>query len=574
MSAARHARGGEEGADDVGSAPGYSSVGELQHLHFLGTRASDLWNSPSRVLVPPRSPASSMAQIATRQGGGRGRSERGSPSYALPMSDTPALAGQVSSSSARSPALTRARGARRPSSASRAACADRHPRDDGARLARRGRSRGARTSRRRQADDRRLRRGPSPERALSRSACGCMLGRGLLRLWAAEAGDRPDRRTEPALYGSRTIRGLYPALREDRLRDLERWGLVRPVARGAPRALLLVCRSGGAAAGERRAPRGRLVPRRRPRAPRQPAGPALARLPVRPRATTRPARSCTAGRARAARPATGRPRRRPPRVERAGARRCPGQQVLRRRRGDGHRRRGPARGRDDRLPPRARARSDHDRGARQPRQHSLRARSDRRGRGALREGAGHRPRAASRRTSISATSATTPAGSSARRAATREALALDPSYADAHFYLAVTLEKLGRSGEAPPALAGVPEARAAGRVGRAGARVQRIECEARDCPSSGAVLVAREYGLPVRPAMVTRRGRAALRFTLKKAHSGHQASGHEAVAAGKGQDLGMRAMRGHARRRRVRAQRQVSNRACGPVMEGETRRRA
>jgi tetratricopeptide (TPR) repeat protein len=34
---------------------------------------------------------------------------------------------------------------------------------------------------------------------------------------------------EPALYGSRTIRGLYPALRDDRLRDLERWGLVRPV---------------------------------------------------------------------------------------------------------------------------------------------------------------------------------------------------------------------------------------------------------------------------------------------------------------------------------------------------------
>jgi len=32
----------------------------------------------------------------------------------------------------------------------------------------------------------------------------------------------------------------------------------------------------------------------------------------------------------------------------------------------------------------------------------------------------------------------------------RQALAIDPGYADAHFYLAVTLEKLGRSGEARP----------------------------------------------------------------------------------------------------------------------------
>jgi tetratricopeptide (TPR) repeat protein len=32
----------------------------------------------------------------------------------------------------------------------------------------------------------------------------------------------------------------------------------------------------------------------------------------------------------------------------------------------------------------------------------------------------------------------------------RQALAIDPGYADAHFYLAVTLEKLGRSGDARP----------------------------------------------------------------------------------------------------------------------------
>ena len=32
----------------------------------------------------------------------------------------------------------------------------------------------------------------------------------------------------------------------------------------------------------------------------------------------------------------------------------------------------------------------------------------------------------------------------------RGALAIDPAYADAHFYLAVTLEKLGRSSDAKP----------------------------------------------------------------------------------------------------------------------------
>lgn len=35
--------------------------------------------------------------------------------------------------------------------------------------------------------------------------------------------------TGETLYGSRTIRQLYPLLREDRLRYLERWGLIRPV---------------------------------------------------------------------------------------------------------------------------------------------------------------------------------------------------------------------------------------------------------------------------------------------------------------------------------------------------------
>lgn len=38
-----------------------------------------------------------------------------------------------------------------------------------------------------------------------------------------------------ALYTTRAIRGLYPALRDDHLRYLERWGLIRPVAQGKTR---------------------------------------------------------------------------------------------------------------------------------------------------------------------------------------------------------------------------------------------------------------------------------------------------------------------------------------------------
>jgi tetratricopeptide (TPR) repeat protein len=34
----------------------------------------------------------------------------------------------------------------------------------------------------------------------------------------------------PTLYGSRAIRDLYPGLREDRLRYLERWGVIRPAS--------------------------------------------------------------------------------------------------------------------------------------------------------------------------------------------------------------------------------------------------------------------------------------------------------------------------------------------------------
>jgi tetratricopeptide (TPR) repeat protein len=52
---------------------------------------------------------------------------------------------------------------------------------------------------------------------------------------AQGAAAGPAREQEgPTLYSSRTIRGLYPALRDDHLRYLERWGLVRAVrnARG------------------------------------------------------------------------------------------------------------------------------------------------------------------------------------------------------------------------------------------------------------------------------------------------------------------------------------------------------
>lgn len=38
-----------------------------------------------------------------------------------------------------------------------------------------------------------------------------------------------------ALYTTRAIRGLYPGLRDDHLRYLERWGLIRPVSQGKTR---------------------------------------------------------------------------------------------------------------------------------------------------------------------------------------------------------------------------------------------------------------------------------------------------------------------------------------------------
>ena len=46
------------------------------------------------------------------------------------------------------------------------------------------------------------------------------------------AAARPE--PQPTRYSSRTIRGLYPALRDDHLRYLERWGLVRAVRSPEP----------------------------------------------------------------------------------------------------------------------------------------------------------------------------------------------------------------------------------------------------------------------------------------------------------------------------------------------------
>jgi hypothetical protein len=59
-------------------------------------------------------------------------------------------------------------------------------------------------------------------------------------------------------------------------------------------------------------------------------------------------------------------------------------------------------------------------------------------------------RNASRPTSTSATFTTTSRAFPEALSAYRDALAINPGYPEAHFYLAVTLEKLGRSADARP----------------------------------------------------------------------------------------------------------------------------
>ena len=106
-------------------------------------------------------------------------------------------------------------------------------------------------------------------------------------------------------------------------------------------------------------------------------------------------------------------------------------------------------GRDGCVPPGARARPVDDGGARQPREHPLRPGSDHRVRSALREGARADPTCFEAHFNLGNVYHDTGRFESAARCYT-SALAIDPAYADAHFYLAVTLEKLGRSGEARP----------------------------------------------------------------------------------------------------------------------------
>ena len=86
-----------------------------------------------------------------------------------------------------------------------------------------------------------------------------------------------------------------------------------------------------------------------------------------------------------------------------------------------------------------------------------------------------------------------------------EALRLNAGYADVHFYLAVTLEKMGRSDNAKPALARLPAAGAGWGVGRSRQRIKRVSRGINSPGGSGRFFTERR--------------------TLKKAHSGHHASG-------------------------------------------------
>ncbi len=85
-----------------------------------------------------------------------------------------------------------------------------------------------------------------------------------------------------ALYTTRAIRGLYPALRDDHLRYLERWGLIRPVSRMARRVRTrrAVCRSRGDPPGERGARARADVPRGAAHARRRAHRTARLRLPA------------------------------------------------------------------------------------------------------------------------------------------------------------------------------------------------------------------------------------------------------------------------------------------------------
>ena len=113
----------------------------------------------------------------------------------------------------------------------------------------------------------------------------------------------------------------------------------------------------------------------------------------------------------------------------------------------------------------------------QPRQHPLRARTNLpRRRPSTSVPSGSTP-PISRRSSTSVTSTTITASYVDAEACYREALGLNAGYADAHFYLAVTLEKMGRSDGRTHALARVSEPGAAGGVDRTSSGVLRLKAK-------------------------------------------------------------------------------------------------
>ena len=234
------------------------------------------------------------------------------------------------------------------------------------------------------------------------------------------------------LYRARAIRDLYPGLREDRLRYLERWGVIRPASiSGGERfyafADLAALRHASAELARgvpfRSVVRDLRTMRQRQLAEapgaqlsfdfqstRETAPAKVIALTVRPvsPAPVDPLAPLVADASGAA------PADAPRRSAAAGPRR----RLLRRGRVARHRRSAARRGRDGRLPAGRVARSGDDRGARQPRQHPLRARSRDRGRSALRKGADDRSVQLRGAVPTSATCSTIPGGSRRRRAAT------------------------------------------------------------------------------------------------------------------------------------------------------------
>ena len=240
-------------------------------------------------------------------------------------------------------------------------------------------------------------------------------------------------------------------------------GEVRRDPAGRPhqrRHLFRVRGSGGHQAGQRRACGQRIVPRGRPEPDGLPARSAGVRLPSRRGARQDPDASTSAwtGRRRGRRPATVDGER----DTRAG-RGILSRGIRARRRGRveaGAGRRRLSQSARMRSVPRAGARSTWPTFTTAATSSSKRRRST--------SAPSVSSPISSRRTSISATSTTTSAGSPRRSHAIARRCGSIPFYADAHFYLAVTFEKMGQSQEARPHWKAYQTARAARRVGGVG----------------------------------------------------------------------------------------------------------